>query len=326
MKTHNKTIRLIATILFFNIIMACNTNTQDVKPRASGTPGELLMVVDGPDWLRESIAQRNWFGDDFPALPQSEKWFNAAIIPNQLFNGHFRMIRTILLFKHDENVGTASLSLLSNKWARNQTVALVVFPDTTALIGLMEQELPLLKKQIYQNDLVGIAKLQAQTMNNDLVQKIKTSHGIDITIPQGYRLKKDTIGFTWMEYETPKATFGIMVHSGTSTLPNLTTDFSEWRNANMARHVIGEREGSKMVTEEQMPLASQILNLNGISCTEIRGLWKMEGDFMGGPFVSVQIPNKNENIVVEGFVYAPGHNKKAVLVRSLDAILRSVKI
>jgi hypothetical protein len=57
----------------------------------------------------------------------------------------------------------------------------------------------------------------------------------------------------------------------------------------------------------------------------VRGLWEMEGDAMGGPFVSLALQQGHSIICVEGFVYAP-EMKKRNLIRRLEATLYTLKI
>ena len=58
-----------------------------------------------------------------------------------------------------------------------------------------------------------------------------------------------------------------------------------------------------------------------------KGLWQMENDMMGGPFVSHQVVDEKNNrvIVVETFLYAP-NKKKGDLIRKLEAALFSLKL
>ncbi|HNZ72795.1 MAG TPA: DUF4837 family protein, partial [Prolixibacteraceae bacterium] len=59
---------------------------------------------------------------------------------------------------------------------------------------------------------------------------------------------------------------------------------------------------------------------------EVRGLWQVENDFMGGPFVSLSILDvlKRRVVTVEGFVYAPA-NKKRNLLQQVEAMAYSLK-
>jgi hypothetical protein len=47
----------------------------------------------------------------------------------------------------------------------------------------------------------------------------------------------------------------------------------------------------------------------------MRGLWKLEHDFMGGPYISLSVldPARKRVITVEGDVYAPKNNKRNLL-------------
>jgi hypothetical protein len=59
---------------------------------------------------------------------------------------------------------------------------------------------------------------------------------------------------------------------------------------------------------------------------EVRGLWEMENDMMGGPFISYSQVDTLKNLVVvaEGFVYAPKKEKRE-LIREMEAALMTFK-
>ena len=65
----------------------------------------------------------------------------------------------------------------------------------------------------------------------------------------------------------------------------------------------------------------------GAYCAVVRGLWEMEGDMMGGPFVShACLDEKRQRVVVaEAFVYAP-HTTKANLMRRAEASLWTFRV
>ena len=88
----------------------------------------------------------------------------------------------------------------------------------------------------------------------------------------------------------------------------------------------GAQEGMYMstdsVTGEMTPL-----NVQGQYSLEARGLWRMKGDFMGGPFVShTRIDTINNRVVTaEVFVYSPNKLKRN-LMRMLEASLYTLKL
>ena len=99
------------------------------------------------------------------------------------------------------------------------------------------------------------------------------------------------------------------------------------RDSVLQRNLPGSFEGSYMTTETRMPpLFTATAATDGLGGT-LRGLWRMQGDMMGGPFVSRALYDAEQQrmIVVEGFVYAPESNK-APLIHKLEASLTTFRL
>jgi hypothetical protein len=64
---------------------------------------------------------------------------------------------------------------------------------------------------------------------------------------------------------------------------------------------------------------------NGGFASELRGLWRIEGDYMGGPFYSLTAYDERsgELVTVEGYAYAPFFDKREYM-REVEAIVRSL--
>ena len=88
-------------------------------------------------------------------------------------------------------------------------------------------------------------------------------------------------------------------------------------------HISGSFEGSYMTTENRFPVEYEPLPNGKQPGAVIRGLWKMQGDMMGGPFVSYAWYDapRHRVVVAEGFVYAPETNKKLYMHRLESALL-----
>ena len=67
--------------------------------------------------------------------------------------------------------------------------------------------------------------------------------------------------------------------------------------------------------------------VKGEYAQEARGLWEMEGDMMGGPFVShARVDRANGRvIVVEAFIYSPDKLKRN-LMRQMEASLYTLRL
>ena len=72
---------------------------------------------------------------------------------------------------------------------------------------------------------------------------------------------------------------------------------------------------------------TRYINFNGLTAKEIRGLWRMEGFIMGGPFYSLAFynPNNGRQYMVEGYVYAPQFDKLK-FIREIEAMVKSATI
>ena len=62
--------------------------------------------------------------------------------------------------------------------------------------------------------------------------------------------------------------------------------------------------------------------------TELRGLWKVQGDFMGGPFIDYFYEDKanNELLMLSGYLYAPAKPRKAIYMREIEAVLKTFEV
>ncbi|MDV7396699.1 DUF4837 family protein, partial [Arthrospira platensis SPKY1] len=64
-----------------------------------------------------------------------------------------------------------------------------------------------------------------------------------------------------------------------------------------------------------LPVTFQWLENTPTYTLESRGVWEMEGDFMGGPFVSRLLlsPDSKTLFFIEAFLYAPGREKRELM-------------
>jgi len=67
------------------------------------------------------------------------------------------------------------------------------------------------------------------------------------------------------------------------------------------------------------------MEVHGSYAVEVRGVWDLVNDFMGGPFIGYLIHDKSTNqlLYVEGFVHAPSTTKRKFMER-IEHILRNL--
>jgi hypothetical protein len=69
----------------------------------------------------------------------------------------------------------------------------------------------------------------------------------------------------------------------------------------------------------------KVVRINGCDWVELRGFWEVEGDFMGGPFVSYTTLDKatNKLITIDCYLFSPKDEKRNLL-RSLEHLIYGV--
>jgi hypothetical protein len=94
----------------------------------------------------------------------------------------------------------------------------------------------------------------------------------------------------------------------------------------MKINIPGASEGMYMETDSLMTDVRPI-SVQGEYALEARGLWRVKGDYMGGPYVShTRLDEKNQRIITaEIFVYSPDKMKRN-LVRQMEASLYTLKL
>lgn len=322
---------LIALVLITVLSMSCNEVKvkKSLLPGVSGTAGEVLIVMNKNYWNKTPGTYfKNLLREDTPGLPQSEPLFNTINIPRKSFSELFRIHRNIILTKIDNTVEKPGIKVEYDKWATPQIVITMIAPSEDSFGDLFDKNAENLISLIYKIEHKRLTDNYKKYSEIKLIDKLERRTGVNLTIPKGYTYDLDTNNFIWISHETPEISQGIFVYyydykdSSAFTINSLI----DKRNEILKLYVAGVGEGSYMTTELQVFPIFSSYKIKGKYTAELRGLWKVKGDFMGGPFVSIsQLDEKTNRIVtVEGYVYAPKYNKRKY-IRQLEAILYTMK-
>ncbi len=167
-------------------------------------------------------------------------------------------------------------------------------------------------------------------LNKKLVDKVKKTFGIYLTIPNGFDIATENENFMWIRKETNKDSEGFIIYQTDYTSQDAfrPKKIINNRNAFTKENIPGPSDSSYMSTDTlYVKPVFEKKNLNGNYIVETRGLWKVVNDFMGGPFVSFTFVNQKyaEIITVDAYIYAPGEEKRDY-VRQMETILNSLEI
>jgi len=80
-----------------------------------------------------------------------------------------------------------------------------------------------------------------------------------------------------------------------------------------------------MVSYSEYTPVEREINLKGLYAKELRGLWQMEGAFMGGPYLSYSLVDEKNNrvITIDSYVYSPKFDKREYL-REMEALALTI--
>ena len=144
--------------------------------------------------------------------------------------------------------------------------------------------------------------------------------------PKGFTMKKDTEDFMWISQETTYVNQGILIFKYPYTDPSqLSADSLKAKLHSLwEANVPGMRENSYMTFNKVIEPGFRNITYKDMTMVEMRGLWEVENDYMGGPFVCHIFPDQERKsiIILNAFVYAPKYDKRKYL-RQVESIIYS---
>lgn len=316
---------ILAAVLL--VLPACkNGRKGNLLPNVSGKAGEIVVVIDRENWEGDcGVAIRDILGSDCPYLAQREPLFSLANVPPGSFNNMFKMHRNILILHVDPQVRKEGIQYRRNQWAQPQVIAQVDAVDTASALAIIKESGPQLVEFFEQGERDRIVANAILYEESSLKEPVENLTGGIMHFPSGYKLKKATDGFLWIADEKQYTIQAVLIYRYPVSGNDLELEqILAMRNEVMRSNVPGMFDGTYMTTSTAVPPTARTLRFHGIDFVETRGFWEVEGDFMGGPFVSHSFysPDGKDIIVLEAFVYAPKYDKRQYL-RQAEALLFS---
>ncbi|MGM9760204.1 MAG: DUF4837 family protein [Parabacteroides sp.] len=315
---------MVSVVICLLGLVACESSP--VVTQATGLAYEVVVVMEKPLWDGElGNAVHGDLTAEVVGLPQSEPSMRVTYVQPKDFNGLLKLVRNILIVKVDPTAYTkVSMAVEENAWANNQQVVRLSTPDVAAGVAYLQQNPRFLSDFFTQ---VEMKRAQAQLRkeySTVVMEHVQKDFDIRLYAPARITFYKDTTDFFWASNNANTGRTDLVVYSFPYTDPNtFTMDYLVAKRDSVLRaHLPGSFPGSFMTTEKRAPIQYEEITVGGQYCGVVRGLWRMEGDMMGGPFVShAQLDEANNRVVVvEGFVYAPETDKRNFL-RRIEAAL-----
>lgn len=322
----------LLSCLFSLLVLLGSCKSSPLDKRATGLAYEIVVTMEREDWNSEAgEAIKNELNSDVPGLPQSEASMRVTYAQTKDFKGLLTYVRNILIVKIDPTAYTkVSLKYETDTWANGQVVVIMTAPDQASLKAYMDENKRVLVDYYTQVEMARMAALYEKSYSPVVLDNVKEQFGIFLKVPEAMTYTKVAEDFYWTSNNANTGRTDVVVYTFPYTDPNTFT--AEYlvakRDSVMKENMPGSFPGSYMATEVKFaPVDYTPITVNDKYCGVLRGLWRIEGDMMGGPFVShVRLDEVNNRVVVvEGFVFAP-ETEKRNYIRRVEAALYTLRL
>ncbi|MEG0806888.1 MAG: DUF4837 family protein [Alistipes sp.] len=327
-----KTLYSIALAAFIAVTMsgcdAFNTLTRSKLKTAQGRPYELIVVCPQAEWtsvVGDSL--RAVFTAPVAYLNQTEPQFDVLRINERGFSGVIADHRNILKTIIDPSLTQPSVGVQYDVTSEPQIIMTLQAPNDQSLIAYLAEHRASMVQLLEQAERDRALKYSDKFNETNIQAAIQKTFGVDMTVPMGYILAKEESDFIWARFEYPQASQGFALYSypytGTESLS--AAALLAARNKFMAR-IPGPSDQSYMTTSEALVPDYRMFRLEGRLWCELRGFWDVNGDFMGGPFVSYSTVDTATQRVftLDAYVFSPKLHKRN-LMRGVEHLLYMVK-
>ncbi len=342
-------------ILFLN---ACRTDVRSkarLKPYAHGELNQIAVIADPILWnsdTRDTFLY--YFTSAYPILPHPEPRYDLLYFsPEELLETPLRRelrIYVLLVDLSNEKSPLTRMVLQDlpegkiaearaqghftvigyDKWAEGQILIYLLGQNPQALQKAIVTDFPGIDQKLkaFESEKIA-ASVYFGGRARGLEQKIKGEFGIQLKIPAKYQVALHDQNFIWLRDDSrQKVTAGILIYK----VPYKDKEQLSYEGVKTLLQEAGRYVGSQVpnthmvINDRDLPMLTRQVQLHGIYAIEARGIWELDNDFMGGPFISYLLlnPNTNELILLDGFIFAPGEDKRRYM-QEIEHLLRSVQ-
>lgn len=330
MKRISFTLTLLLTAVF-SIFTACTNPAENKKKKATAAilsgPYELLLVAH-KSWLAsgDGMEFRNIVERPIVGIPQPEPNFRVTALEPRDYKGKYLMYGNIFIADIDSKYEHADMKVETDVNAQPQVVITVKAPTSDALMIFLENKKDSILDIFNQHEIEREITFLKKHHGKEIAKQAKKQFGIDILAPSDIDQVFTHEGFIWGTASKRNSMLNLCIYNYPYTGEEDFTleNFIQHRDSVMKIRVQGEKDGQYMRTDARYVYEKANIYNNQFTYI-VRGLWVMENDAMGGPFVAyARLDEARKQIIVaEGFVFAPDE-KKRPLIRELEASLQTV--
>ena len=209
--------RIAAAAALFAAMTACDAFHSLTKSRlktAQGSPYELIVVCPQQEWTGElGDTLRSILTAPVPYLNQTEPLFDVLRVTERGFSGMVADHRNILKIVEDPSLAATNIAVQYDVTAEPQIVLTLQGPDDKALTDYLSEHRESLVQVLEKAERDRAVKFAEAFSEQRVAKAIKSTFGVDMTVPKGYVLAADEKDFLWARYEYPTASQGFFIYS-----------------------------------------------------------------------------------------------------------------
>ncbi len=340
------------------LIAGCtDTMQQNLRPKpvAYGEVNTILIVMDEEMWKGPvGDTLNDYYSSAFIILPQPEPIFDLwhftpeeylsqpvrreasdYLIVANLADATSPATKLVLNAIGEENARRAkedpayNTAIVREKYAEGQLIVYQFAYSQDALMANIAKNFPAVAKKFRDADVKRVeASIYLDGDNLKAADVVQEKLGVKIRLPKDYIVASTKDDVLWLRKETGKLSSNIMLRKLPYTAQHQLTKagIKALQDSIGRKYVSSQISNTYMrINDVDLPMFVDAKTIDNKYALEARGIWEMENDYMGGPFISYLIhnPDKNELVFALGFVYAPGEDKRNWM-QYLEYILNTI--
>ena len=338
------------------MLACCKDGKSNRLPESIGQPYEVVLEGD-TNRIVTAILQ-----ESVPDMPQPEPMFNIIQVRKGKLTSLYQTVRNRVVVDVDKRNRDFEVKISKDVNAAPQVIIRIKAQTVEQLKSRLDGMR--LRQILDELELKHLASVIRQNVEKQ--KEVKRLFGLDMRIPLDMDASKKAKDFVWYSNNTNSGMKNLLIFKINSSeeTPSARENHSSRENLSAGGNHSSRKalSASGNLSSKETSFGTEEYPSNGISLSLAdkvqidsvlqknmlgetdemymviprlgeRGLWEMEGDAMGGPYVMKIIRRqkngkisgrKNEIIVVIGFVYAP-EMKKRNLIKQLEAVLTTIR-
>lgn len=332
----NRVLTLLQAVVLLSVILfgctdknSTNSLLTNGLPSSGGKTLEMLVVAEDKVYDQKL---KDIIGNNFllaqKGLPQDEPLFDVVHLrpENFIHSDMLQKHRNIIIIDYKAGNPNKIYQEISKR-VYPQAVYKIMVDNKDSLYSLVLRSAPNMRQRFYDNEHIRLFNVFKRAENINLDSKIEKTFDFKLTISEDFYLAKEQKDFFWLRKETENESYNIMIHKCKYSSGNMFSgqNIVALRDMLAQKYIPGPTRGSYMGTEKRADIYTDTIKINNIVMIENRGLWRLFGDFMGGPFINYVFvnPKTQDFVMIDCFLYSPKKPKRDLLIQ-LESVVYGI--